>query len=73
MGDISKRNGSILNMTTNEDGDQDIEANVPMAEMQMYASELRSITQGRGSFEMSFDRYQRATNEVAERVIKEYD
>ena len=71
MGDISKRNGSILNMTTNEDGDQVIEANVPMAEMQMYASELRSITQGRGSFEMTFDRYQRATNEVAERVIKE--
>ena len=71
MGDISKRNGSILNISTNEDGDQVIEANVPMSEMQKYASELRSITQGRGSFEIIFDRYQRAPNEVAERVIKE--
>ena len=71
MGDISKRNGSILNMTMNEDGDQVIEAEAPLAEMQKYATELRSITQGRGSFTMNFDRYQRASKEVTDKVIKE--
>ena len=71
MGDISKRNGSILNMTMNEDGDQVIEAEAPLAEMQKYATELRSITQGRGSFTMIFDRYQRASKEVTDKVIKE--
>ena len=71
MGDISKRNGSILNMTMNEDGDQVIEAEAPLAEMQKYATELRSSTQGRGSFTMIFDRYQRASKEVTDKVIKE--
>lgn len=71
MGDISKRNGSILNMTMNEDNDQVIEAEVPMAEMQRYASELRSLTQGRGTYNMIFDRYQRASKDVTDRVIKE--
>ena len=71
MGDISKRNGSILNMTMNEDNEQVIEAEVPMAEMQKYATELRSLTQGRGSFEMTFDRYQRASKDVTDKVIKE--
>ena len=69
MGDISKRRGLIIEMNLNEDGDQVINAEAPEAEMLTYANELRAMTQGRGRYTMSFDRYQAAPNEVADKVI----
>jgi len=42
-----------------------------MAEMQKYATELRSMTQGRGQFIIEFDRYEQAPGHVADKVIKE--
>ncbi|MCI2154944.1 elongation factor G [Erysipelotrichaceae bacterium Oil+RF-744-GAM-WT-6] len=69
MGDFTKRRGLILDMQMNEDGDQVISAEVPMAEMLTYANELRSMTQGRGTYTLEFDRYQAAPKEVAEKVI----
>ncbi|NCB34356.1 MAG: elongation factor G, partial [Erysipelotrichia bacterium] len=68
-GDFTKRRGIIINITSDEDGEQIIEGEVPMSEMLMYANELRSMTQGRGSFVINFDRYQPAPTEVASRVI----
>ena len=50
---------------------QTIEAEVPMVEMQKYATELRSMTQGRGEFTIYFDRYEPAPQQVAEKVIRE--
>ena len=69
MGDITKRRGLIMDMSLNEEGDQVIHAEAPSAEMLTYATELRSMTQGRGKFTIQFDRYQPAPQEVADRVI----
>ena len=70
MGDFTKRRGIILDMGTDEDGLQVIRAEVPMAEMLTYATELRSMTQGRGSYELAFDRYEAAPHDVAQKVIE---
>ncbi|MCQ2379771.1 MAG: elongation factor G [Victivallaceae bacterium] len=67
-GDLNHKRGRILGMSV-EDGLQVIEAEVPMAEMAKYATELRSITQGRGSFEMEFARYERVPSNVADAII----
>ena len=69
MGDFTKRRGIILDMGTDEDGLQVIRAEVPMAEMLTYATELRSMTQGRGCYELAFDRYETAPHDVAQKVI----
>ena len=69
IGDFNKRRGLILGMTLNEDNDQEIIAEVPMAEMQKYATELRSMTQGKGTFVIEFDRYEPAQKPVADKVI----
>lgn len=56
-GDLNSRRGRILGMGHVE-GMQEVFAEVPMSESFTYSSTLRSITQGRGSFEMAFDRYE---------------
>jgi elongation factor G len=67
-GDLNHRRGRILGIEI-EDGLQVIVAEVPMAEMFRYCSELRSITGGRGSFEMSFARYDVVPANIAQKVI----
>ncbi len=69
MGDMNKRRGRILGMGK-EGKYQKISAEVPMAEMFKYATDLRSMTQGRGSFTMKFERYEEAPNEVQQKVIE---
>jgi hypothetical protein len=49
-----------------------IEAEVPLAEVQRYASDLRSITQGRGGFELEFDHYGEVPGQIAQRVAAEH-
>ena len=71
MGDFPQRRGIIMGMAANEDGDQVVEAEVPMSEMLTYATELRSMTQGRGKYSLVFDRYEPAPQNVAEKVIAE--
>lgn len=71
MGDFSKRGGMIMGMELNAEGDQRIEAEAPMAAMLKYPTELRSMTQGRGTYEIVFDRYEPAPKEVTDKVIKE--
>ena len=71
MSDISsKRRGTVLGMTA-EDGMQTVEAEVPMAEMSSYTIDLRSMTQGRGSFVCKFIRYEEAPGNVQQKVIEE--
>ena len=71
MSDISsKRRGTVLGMTA-EDGMQTVEAEVPMAEMSSYTIDLRSMTQGRGSFTCKFIRYEEAPGNVQQKVIEE--
>lgn len=71
IGDFNKRRGIIIDTSMIDEKDQQITAEVPMAEMQQYATELRSMTQGRGSFVIGFDRYEPAPQPVADKVIKE--
>ena len=70
MGDFSKRGGMIMGMELDDEGDQRIEAEVPMAAMLKYPTELRSMTQGRGTYEIAFDRYEPAPKEVSDKVIR---
>jgi elongation factor G len=70
MGDMNSRRGRILGMES-AGGNQVIKANVPMAEMLKYSADLRSMTQGRGSFTMRFDHYEEVPPHIAEQVIAE--
>ena len=69
-GDLNHRRGRIMGMES-EDGMQVIVAEVPQAEVFKYSSELRSMTGGRGSFELSFNRYEVVPSNVAQKVIAE--
>ncbi|MBR5721469.1 MAG: elongation factor G, partial [Clostridia bacterium] len=72
MGDISKRRGAIIGMTPAEErGMQEVQATVPMSEMASYATDLRSMTRGRGSFDLEFDSYQIAPDNVAQQIIED--
>lgn len=68
IGDLNKKRGRILGMEPVK-GRQVVKALAPMAELFKYATDLRSITQGRGSFVMKFDHYEDAPASVAEVVI----
>jgi elongation factor G len=69
IGDINKRRGRVLGMTPINDKLQQVDAEVPVSEMAKYATDLRSMTQGRGKFEFAFVRYEEAPAMVAEKVI----
>jgi len=69
MGDMNKRRGRIMGMEK-AGVKQVIAAEAPMAEMLRYATDLRSMTQGRGRFKMVFDRYEEAPGEVQTKVIE---
>lgn len=71
MGDVTKRRGRVLGMGQGDDGMQLIEAEVPMAEMGDFSTVLRSITQGRGSFSLKFERYEEAPQAVVDKVVAE--
>ena len=75
MGDITghlnHKRGRIIGMNA-EDGMQVLEAEVPLAELSKYATELRSMTQGRGTFEMEFARYEVVTPNVAAEIINKF-
>lgn len=70
IGDLNKKRGRILGMDP-QNGHQIIRAQVPEAELFRYATDLRSITQGRGSFTMTFDHYEEVPGNIAEQVIAE--
>ena len=71
IGDINKRRGQMLGMTPQGDGITLIEGEVPMSEMTSYSSDLRSMTQAKGSFEFAFERYQEAPPQVAVKIAAE--
>ena len=69
MGDLSARRGMIQGMDDLPGGIKSIKAEVPLAEMFGYATQLRSLTQGRATYTMEFKRYAEAPRNVAEAVI----
>ena len=71
MGEVNKRRGRVLGMEPAGDGQQVVEADVPMAEMHDFTTFIRQVTQGRGSFTFTFARYEEAPSNVAQKVIEE--
>ena len=69
MGDLNKRRGRVMGMNPTDDGNQILEAEVPMAEMTSYAIDLRSITQSRGTFSFHFVRYEEAPPAAQQKAI----
>jgi elongation factor G len=70
MGDLSQRRGRPQGMDSRA-GVSVIKASVPMAEMLNYAPALRSMTQGRASFQMEFDHYEEVPRPIQEKIIAE--
>ncbi len=68
LGDMNKRRGRILGMES-VGGKQEIAAEAPLAEMLKYATDLRSMTQGRGRFEAEFARYEELPFSEQEKII----
>ena len=68
MGDLSSRRGHVQGMETGTD-DTIIRAQVPMGELLTYGAQLRSITQGRGSFHLEFSHYAEAPHSIQEKII----
>lgn len=69
MGDISSRRGKVQGMNPRKDA-QVVNAYVPLSEMFGYATDLRSLTQGRAVFSMQFDHYEAVPNNIAEKVFE---
>lgn len=71
IGDLNRRRGRILGMTPLNGGLQKVEAEVPQAEMTKYATDLRSMTQARGEFKLSFVRYEEVPENISSKIIEE--
>ncbi|NIA24763.1 MAG: elongation factor G [Gammaproteobacteria bacterium] len=68
IGDLNAKRGRVLGMDS-EGHFRIVTAEVPLAEMQRYAIDLRSMTGGRGSFEMTFDHYEEVPRQEAQKII----
>jgi elongation factor G len=68
MGDLSSRRGHVQGMDATED-DTVIKAQVPMSELLTYGAQLRSITQGRGSFHLEFSHYAEVPHSLQDKII----
>jgi elongation factor G len=69
IGDLSARGGQIEGLESRGVGMQGVRAMAPLAEMFGYATDLRSMTQGRGTFTMEFDHYDEVAPEIVERIL----
>ena len=69
VSDLNGKRAHVLGITPEEKYTV-IDAQAPLAEMQRYATDLRSLTQGRATFEMTFDHYQEVPDQVAKKVIE---
>lgn len=70
MGDLNSKRGRIQGMTPLGDGTSAVVVEVPQAEMLRYATELRSQTQGLGSFTLEFDHYEAVPQQMVARVVE---
>ena len=70
IGNINSRRGNLMGMES-VSGNQEIKAEVPLSEMFGYATDLRSCTQGRGNYSMTFDHYAEVPKSIGEKIIGE--
>ena len=71
MGDVTSRRGNVKGMNP-RNGVQVLNAEVPLSEMFGYATELRSMTQGRAVFTMQFSHYAKAPNFIVEQMLEKF-
>ena len=71
MGDLSSRRGVILGMDDSAAGGKTVRADVPLAEMFGYSTTLRSLTQGRATYSMEFEKYAEVPATVAAEIVKQ--
>lgn len=71
IGDLNSKRGRILGMTPNGDGETLVEVEVPQAEMLRYSTDLRSQTQGVGSFTMEFDHLEEVPRHLVDKVVEQ--
>ena len=71
MGDLNKRRGRILGMNPLPGGRQELEADIPLASLVGYSTDLRSMTGGSGEFSYEFSRYEQMPADAQEKVLKE--
>jgi len=71
IGDLNKRRGRVMGMNPDRDGNTVVEAEVPMAEMSSYAIDLRAMTQARGSFTLTFERYEEVPKANQAKIIED--
>jgi elongation factor G len=69
MSDMTTRRGRVMGMLPDGSGRTTISAQAPLAEVQRYATDLRSLTQGRGRFSLSFDHYEDVPAHLAQGLI----
>jgi elongation factor G len=72
MGDLNSRRGRVLGMDTAGKYEM-VKAQVPQAEIQLYAPDLTSMTGGRGSFRVWFSHYEEVPAQIAEKIIAEHN
>ena len=70
IGDLNSKRGRILGMMPQGDGDTLVEAEVPQVELLRYATDLRSQTQGRGSFTVSFDHLEQVPQHLVPKIVE---
>ena len=71
MGEVTKRRGRVLGMHPAEEGQQTLEAEVPVSEMHDFTTYLRQLTQGRGSFAFQFTRYEPLPANLEAKVVED--
>ncbi|MEA4333931.1 elongation factor G [Mycoplasma sp. 1232] len=70
IGDLSRRRGLVNDQEQRNDGAVIVRAMVPLSEMFGYSTELRSMTSGRGTYQMQFDHYEKTPKSIADEIIK---
>ncbi len=71
MGEVNKRRGRVMGMEPDENGLQRVEAEVPMSEVQDFTTYMRSLTQGRGHYSITFQRYEPLPQNLEAKVVEE--
>ena len=71
IGDLNKRRGRVMGMNPDNKGNTVVEAEVPMGEMASYAIDLRAMTQARGTFTLTFERYEEVPKGNQAKIIEE--
>ncbi|GAF75524.1 unnamed protein product, partial [marine sediment metagenome] len=69
IGDLNSKRGKIMGMEESSSGKQAIKAKIPQAEIFKYAIDLRSITQGRGTFSLQFSHYEEVPANIVQEII----